>query len=146
MDKNRFFRWNVITNICMALSINTTAVLLAGGDTLSGWVKGCCCAFTINTVAAIIIPVGLIGKWFAEDICRQKPGTFMEMLLRNLIINAIYVTIVSFSMAIINGGIGDGLFIRWWSTYPILHVVGLITSIVIEKPVNRVVYGKHANE
>ena len=146
MDNEKFFRWNIITNICMALSINTAAVVLAGGDTLQGWVKGCCCAFTINTVAAIIIPVGIIGKWFAEDICKQRQGTFWEMLTRNFIINAIYVTIVSFSMAIINVGMGNNLINAWWSTYPILHVIGLITSIVIEKPVHYLVYRKHATK
>ncbi len=140
MDKERFFKWNIITNICMALSINTAATILTGGDTIQGWVRGCCCAFTINTVAAIIIPVGAIGKWFAEDICGQKPGTFLEMLARNFIINAIYVTIVSFLMAIIGVGIGELLIPAWWSTYPILHVVGLITGLVIEVPVARIVY------
>lgn len=135
MDKETFFRWNVITNVCMALSINTSATILSGGDSLANWVRGCCCAFTINTVAAIIIPVGVIGRWFAEDICKRKPGTFMEMLARNFIINAIYVTIVSFCMAIIGAGVGGNLIPIWWSTYPILHVIGLITSIVIEKPV-----------
>ena len=142
MEKEKFFRWNIITNVCMALSINTAATLLAGGDSLAGWVRGCCCAFTINTVAAIIIPVGIIGKWFAEDICKTKPGNFTEMLARNFIINAIYVTIVSFCMAIIGVGVGTGLLSAWWSTYPILHVVGLITSLVIEKPVAAFVYGR----
>lgn len=138
-EKTRFFRWNVITNICMALSINTTATLLAGGDILSGWVKGCCCAFTINTVAAVIIPVGAIGKWFAEDLLKTKPGRFSEMLARNFIINAIYVTIVSLSMALINVGAGDEFLGAWWSTYPILHVVGLITGLIIEKPLKALV-------
>ncbi len=141
-DKIKFFRWNVIINVCMALSINTTATILAGGDTLAGWVKGCCCAFTINTVAAIILPMGFIGTWFAEEICKQKKGTFLEMLARNFIVNAIYVTIVSFCMAIINVGVGNSLISAWFSTYPILHIVGLITSLVIEKPVTRIAYGK----
>ena len=140
MTKEQFFKWNIITNICMALSINTAATILAGGDALQSWVRGCCCAFTINTVAAIIIPVGTIGKWFAEKICKQKPGAFMEMLARNFIINAIYVTIVSFCMAIIGVGVGENLITAWWSTYPILHVVGLITSLVIEVPVAKIVY------
>ncbi len=141
MNKEKFFRWNIITNVCMALSINTAATILAGGDTLQGWVRGCCCAFTINTVAAIIIPVGLIGKWFAEDKCKQKSGSFGEMFCRNLIINAIYVTIVSFCMALIGVGIGENLIPAWWQAYPILHVVGLITSLIIEKPINYLVYG-----
>ena len=125
----------------MALSINTAATILAGGDTLQGWVRGCCCAFTINTVAAIIIPVGRIGRWFAEQICGQRPDSFGEMLGRNFMINAIYVTIVSFCMALIGVGIGKDLIPIWWSTYPILHVVGLITSLIIEKPINILVYG-----
>ncbi len=135
MNNEWFFRWNIITNVCMALSINTAATLLAGGDSLAGWVRGCCCAFTINTIAAIIIPVGRIGKWFAEDVCHTKPGTFPEMLARNLIINAIYVTIVSFSMALINVGVGPNLLKAWISTYFQLHLVGLVTSLIIEKPV-----------
>ncbi len=141
MEKEKFFKWNIITNICMALAINTAATILSGGDTLQGFVRGCCCAFTINTVAAILIPVWKTGRWFAEEICRQKPGSFGEMLCRNFIINAIYVTIVSFCMALIGVGIGDKLIPAWWSTYPILHVVGLFTSLIIEKPINYLVYG-----
>ena len=38
MNNEWFFRWNIITNVCMALSINTAATLLAGGDSLAGWV------------------------------------------------------------------------------------------------------------
>ena len=141
MEKEQFFKWNIITNVFMALSINTAATLLAGGDTLANWVRGCCCAFTINTVAAIIIPVGIIGKWFAEGICKRKPGSFGEMFFRNLIINAIYVTIVSFCMAVIGVGIGRSLIPAWWSTYPVLHLVGLFTSLLIEKPISFFVYG-----
>ena len=135
MTPMKFFRWNIVTNVLMALSINTAATILAGGNTIAGWVTGCCCAFTINTIAAVIIPVGKIGKWFAEDICRTKAGTFPEILARNFIINAIYVTIVSFCMALIHVGTAPNLISVWLSTYFQLHLVGLITGIVIEKPV-----------
>ena len=140
-DKVLFFRWNVIINALMALSINTAATILAHGDTLAGWVRGCCCAFTINTIAAIIIPVGVIGPWFSEKVCKQKKGTFLEMLARIFIVNAIYVTIVSFCNAIINVGVGSNLVAAWLSTYPILHLVGLITNLIIEIPVTKLVYG-----
>ncbi len=135
MDSMGFFRWNVVTNVLMALSINTAATILAGGDTLSGWVQGCCCAFTVNTIAAVIIPVGRIGAWFARKVCKTKETGFWEMLARNFIINAIYVTIVSFSMAVIHVGLGPATFGTWISTYFHLHLVGLVTSLVIEKPV-----------
>ncbi|OON85151.1 hypothetical protein BXO88_13885 [Oribacterium sp. C9] len=131
-EKMQFFRANVFVNVCMALSINTAATILSGGDTLSGFVRGCCCAFTINTVAAVILPMGSIGSGFSEGICRQKKGSFGEMLSRNFIVNAIYVTIVSFCMAMINAGIGKRLIAVWFSTYPALHLVGLVTSLVIE--------------
>ena len=145
MERDRFLKWNVLTNVLMALSINTTAVLLAGGDSFPGWVRGCCCAFTINTVAAAIIPVGVIGKWFAETVCKRTPGTFSEMLARNFIINAIYVTIISFCMALLGVGLCSELIPVWLSTYPILHLVGLATCLVIEKPVNALVYGRDRN-
>ena len=131
-EKMQFFRANVFVNVCMALSINTAATVLAGGDTLSGWVRGCCCAFTINTIAEVILPMGIIGPGFSEGVCRQKKGSFGELLARNFIVNAIYVTIVSFCMAMINAGVGKGIIALWFSTYPALHLVGLITSLVIE--------------
>lgn len=139
MSKEAFFRWNIVTNVLMALSINTAAALLAGGDTLSGWVQGCCCAFTVNTIAAVIIPVGRIGAWFSRKVCRTRETGFWEMLARNFIINAIYVTIVSFSMAVIHVGLGNETFGVWISTYFQLHLVGLITSLVIEKPVSALI-------
>lgn len=135
MTKEQFFKWNIITNIGMALSINTAATILAGGDSLAGWVTGCCCAFTINTIAAILIPVGKIGKWFAESICKSSPGKWVEFIARNFIINAIYVTIVSFCMALIHVGIGSALIGTWLATYFQLHIVGFITSLIIEKSV-----------
>ena len=142
MDRDKFLKWNVLTNVLMALAINSTAVYLAGWNGFAGWFMGFSCAFTINTIAAAVIPVGVIGKWFAETVCGRKPGTFTEMLARNLIINAIYVTIISFCMALIAVGPRPGLIGAWLSTYPILHAVGFITSVVIEKPVNAIVYGR----
>lgn len=139
MTKEHFFLWNVITNVCMALSINTAATLLGGGDTLSGWVSGCCCAFTINTIAAVILPVGRIGAWFAKDVCKVPFGSIGEFLARNFIINAIYVTIVSFCMALIHVGLTQELVSVWLSTYVQLHIVGFITSLIIEKPIAKVV-------
>lgn len=135
MTPMQFFKWNILTNVLMALSINTAATILAGGDTLAGWVTGCCQAFTINTIAAAVIPVGKIGKWFAQDICKTIPGTFAEVVARNFIVNAIYVTIVSFSIALIHLGPSPDLIRVWLSTYFQLHLVGLITGIVIERPV-----------
>lgn len=135
MTNTQFFRWNIITNVCMALSINTMATILAGGDTLAGWVMGCCCAFTINTIAAILLPIPQLGSWFSQKICHSESGKWQEFLSRNFIINAVYVTIVSFCMALIHVGWSENTISVWLSTYIQLHITGLITSLIIEKPV-----------
>ena len=51
------------------------------------------------------------------------------------VINAIFVTIISFTIALINLGPVPELIGIWWSTYPVLHLVGYLTSVLIEKPV-----------
>ena len=130
-----FFKWNIITNTCMALIINTAATIFAGGDTLQGWVKGCCCAFTINTIAAILIPVGPLSMKFARGLCKTKPGTLLDLLARNLIVNLIFVTIVSLGMAMINVGFVPDFFLIWISTYFKLLLVGIIGASIIEKPI-----------
>ena len=134
MGNESYLRWNVITNVLMALSINTTAVLLGGGSSLADWFLGCCGAFTLNTVASVVFPMGKIIKWFVTDVCKQTSG-FPEMLARNFIVNAIYVTFVSFCMAIIHVGLNGSTVGVWLQTYFQLHIVGLITGLIIEKPV-----------
>ncbi|MCR5526029.1 MAG: hypothetical protein K6F39_01430 [Lachnospiraceae bacterium] len=134
MSKESFFRWNAIVNLIMALSINTAATFLAGGDTLQGWVKGCACAFTINTIELAIIPVGAIGQWFSKDVCHSSDGSLLEFLSRNFIINAINVTVVSFCMAMVNVGINASTVPAWLGTYLQLHLVGLVTGLIIERP------------
>lgn len=137
MTNQQFFKWNIVTNVCMALSINTMATILAGGDTFAGWVVGCCCAFTINTVAAVLLPMARLGSWFSGKICKSSPGRWQEVLSRNFIINAVYVTIVSFGMALIHVGVCAQTIPVWLSTYVQLHITGLATALLIEKPVLR---------
>jgi hypothetical protein len=138
MTTKKYLRWIVLTNVLMALSINTTATYLSGGDTVAGWVKGCALAFTINTVWAAILPMDRIGRWFAESLLKFKTGSVGEFFARNFIVNAIYVTIISFTVALVNVGINGSLISVWFQTYPILHLVGLVTSLVIEKPVQKI--------
>ena len=140
-----FFKWNVITNTFMALIINTAATIFAGGDTVSGWVTGCCCAFTINTIAAILIPVGPLSVRFARGVCKTKPGTLSDLLARNLIVNLIFVTIVSFGMALIHVGFAPNLLSVWFSTYAQLLLVGIIGASLIERPIEKFCdrYGKY---
>lgn len=121
-----------INYLLLAFVINSAATILNGGfvDT-STYLVGMFMAFSINFVAGIIIPVPKIGMAVANGL-GLKEGTLLHKLIRVFVINAIFVTIISFCIALINLGPIPELFSIWWKTYPILHLVGFITSILME--------------
>ena len=124
----------LLQDLVLAFVINSSATILGGGFSGTGlFLVGMFQAFCINYIAGIIIPVEKIGRAVAGAI-GLKDGTFFHKLVRIFIINAIFVTIISFSIALINVGPDGSVFSVWWSTYPILHLVGLVTSLLIEKP------------
>ena len=127
---NNYLRNQVNNNIYMALLINTTATLLAGGASLPDWIRGCCTAFTINTVASVLLPVEEFSNWFSKKICKAKPGTFYELVMQAAATNLVYVTIISFCMAVLNAGINKATLPTWWATYPILLITGIVGSIL----------------
>lgn len=129
-DCKNYLRNQVINNIYMALLINTTATLLAGGASLPEWIQGCCTAFTINTIALVLLPVEKFSNWFGEKICKAKPGTFYELVMQAAATNLVYVTIISFCMAVLNTGINKTTLPTWWATYPILLITGIVGSIL----------------
>lgn len=124
----------LIQDLVLAFVINSTATILSGGfqDTWL-YLVGMFEAFSINYIAGLIIPVDRIGRVVASGI-GLKDGSFAHKLVRIFIINAIFVTIISFCIALINCGPDEAILSIWWKTYPILHLTGLITSVLIEKP------------
>ena len=133
MDCKRYLRGQVAANVYMALLINTTATLLAGGVSLPEWVRGCCTAFTINTVASVILPVEDFSRWFREQVCKNEAKAIWKLLAQAVATNLVYVTIISACMAVLNTGVNETTIPTWWSTYPILLLVGIIGSILWEK-------------
>ena len=127
----------LLQDLALAFVINSTATILAGGfgDAGSYW-SGMGMAFCINYIAGLVIPVEKLGRGAAEKL-KLREGTGPHRLIRVFVINAIFVTIISFSIAMIQGGVGPDLFSAWLSTYPALHIVGLITSLLIEGPCAR---------
>lgn len=124
----------LLQDLVLAFVINSAATILNGGFTDTGvYLVGMFMAFSINYVAGIIIPVAKIGTAVASGI-GLKDGKFLHKLVRIFIINAIFVTIISFTIALINVGPKPEVFGIWWSTYPILHLVGYVTSVLIEAP------------
>lgn len=124
----------LIQDLVLAFVINSAATILGGGFTQTGvYLCGMFMAFSINYVAGLIIPVERIGRTVAGGI-GLKDGTLPHKLVRIFVINAIFVTIISFTIALINLGPVPELVGVWWKTYPILHLVGYLTSVFIEKP------------
>ena len=129
----------LIQDIILAFVINSAATILNGGFTTTGvYLVGMFMAFSINYIAGVIIPVEKIGRAVAGGI-GLKEGKFPFKFVKVFIINAIFVTIISFTIALINVGAKPEVFGIWWSTYWILHLVGFITSLLIETPVMNLV-------
>ena len=121
----------------MALLINTAATLLAGGASLPEWIRGCCTAFTINTVASVLLPVEEFSNWFGEKICKAKSGTFYDFVMQAAATNLVYVTIISFCMAVLNTGINKTTLPTWWTTYPLLLLTGIVGSVLWAELIRR---------
>lgn len=129
-ERKKYLRDQVRGNIYMALLINTAATLLAGGASLPEWIRGCCTAFTINTVASVLLPVEEFSNWFGEKICKAKSGTFYDLVMQAAATNLVYVTIISFCMAVLNTGINKTTLPTWWTTYPLLLLTGIVGSVL----------------
>ena len=129
-ERKKYLRDQVRGNIYMALLINTAATLLAGGASLPEWIRGCCTAFTINTVASVLLPVEEFSNWFGEKICKAKSGTFYDFVMQAAATNLVYVTIISFCMAVLNTGINKTTLPTWWTTYPLLLLTGIVGSVL----------------
>lgn len=134
MTKKQIQMMILIQNLVLAFVINSAATILNGGIRDTGsYLLGMFMAFSINYIAGWVIPVEKIGRSVADGI-GLKGGKMLHKLVRIFVINAIFVTIISFSIALINLGTIPNLVSIWWRTYPILHLVGYVTSVLIEKP------------
>lgn len=134
MSKKQVEMMVLLQDLVLAFVINTSATILNGGFvSTSLYLIGMFEAFSINYIAGLIIPVAKIGT-AAANLLHLKDGKFPHKLVRVFVINAIFVTIISFTIALINCGPVPNILEIWLKTYPILHLVGLITSLLIENP------------
>ena len=131
MTKKQEVLYVLIQDLVLAFVINSAATILNGGFT-DTWVYlvGMFEAFSINYAAGLMFPVPQTGRAAADRLA--KPGTLLHKLIRVFVTNAIFVTIISFCIALINLGPRPDIFRIWFSTYPILHIVGFVTSLLSE--------------
>ncbi len=134
MTKKQVQMMILLQDLVLAFVINSTATILNGGFVSTDlYLVGMFEAFSINYIAGLFIPVEKIGRAVAGGI-GLKDGSYAHKLVRIFIINAIFVTIISFTIALINCGPVPDIFSIWFKTYPILHLVGFVTSVLIENP------------
>ena len=127
----------LLQDLVLAFVINTAATVLSGGMTDTGaYFAGIFQAFSTNYIAGLILPVETIGRAAAKGLGLRE-GTAGHRFVRVLVINAIFVTIISFVMALLHCGLSPELFPVWLSTYPALHLTGLLASLAVEKPCQR---------
>ena len=120
----------LLQDLVLAFVINSAATILNGGFTETGvYLVGMFMAFCINYTAGLIIPVEKIGGGIATDLGLKGVA---HKLVRIFVINAIFVTIISFTIALINCGPVPNILSIWIATYPALHLVGFVTSVLIE--------------
>ncbi len=123
----------LLQDLVLAFVINTAATILNGGFAGVGlYLIGMFQAFCINYVAGLILPTAKIGGAVAGGL-GLKAGTLPHQLVRIFVINAIFVTIISFTIALINCGLESRVWYVWLDTYPALHIVGYLTSLLTEK-------------
>jgi len=132
MTRKQEIVFEVIQDLMLAFVINSAATILNGGFT-DTWVYlvGMFEAFSINYVAGAAFPIPKTGRK-AADALHLKEGSFTHKFVRVFVTNALFVTIISFTIALINVGPVPEIFSIWIKTYPILHIVGFVTSLLIE--------------
>lgn len=130
-------KWNVATilgDLVLALVINTSAMLLGGVEiTFQSWYPGVASAFFTNVLLQLVLPVpGLaaaVTGWAGERRWRPILQIFVE--------NFVFVTCISFTMALIQTPTGGDIVAAWLATYIQLVFIGYVTSLVIFAIQNR---------
>ena len=122
--------WNrivILQDIVLAIVINTSAMLLTGAEiTFPSWYPGTCSAFATNVLIQLIIPVPAIGRVLSKPL-EGKAGRFIWSIF---VENLIYVTCISFTMAVIQAGTRPVVDV-WLQTYVYLVLIGYVTSLVL---------------
>lgn len=124
----------LLEDVCLAFVINSAATSLNGGfSDFGNFLAGMFQAFCINYIAGLMLPVAQAGMAAANGL-HLKEGTLPHKLVRVFVINAIFVTIISFTMVLIDLGPVPEIFPIWWNSYPILHIVGFCSSFLLDTP------------
>ena len=130
-------KWNIATILCdlvLALVINTSAMLIGGAEiAFQSWYPGVASAFFTNVLLQLVLPVpgfaAAVTGWAGERRWRPVLQVFVE--------NFIFVTCISFTMALIQTPTGGDVIATGFATYIPLVFIGYMTSLVLLAIQNR---------
>ena len=130
-------KWNIATILCdlvLALVINTSAMLIGGAEiTFQSWYPGVASAFFTNVLLQLVLPVpgfaGAVTGWAGDAPLAPRPPSLCR--------DFIFVTCISFTMALIQTPTGGNVVAAWLATYIPLVLIGYVTSLVLFAIQNR---------
>lgn len=130
-------KWNIATILCdlvLALVINTSAMLIGGAEiTFQSWYPGVASAFFTNVLLQLVLPV----PGFASAVTGWAGERRWRLVLQVFVENFIFVTCISFTMALIQTPTGGDVVAAWLATYIPLVLIGYVTSLVLFAIQNR---------
>ena len=124
----------ILSDLVLAIVINTSAMLLGGAEiTFQAWYPGTASAFFTNVLLQLVLPVPAAGQAASKFLEGNKARPILSVFVENFI----YVTCISFTMAVVQTPAGGDIIASWLSTYVWLVLIGYITSLVLFAIQNR---------
>lgn len=117
----------ILCDLVLAVVINTSAMLLSGAPiSFVTWYPGTASAFFTNILLQLVLPVPAAGRAASSFLEGKGARPIVQVFVENLI----FVTCISFTMAILQAG-DNSIVAVWLATYVPLVLIGYVTSLVL---------------
>lgn len=124
----------VLCDLVLAVVINTSAMVLSSAPiSFQTWYPGTASAFFTNALLQLVLPVPAAG----QVATRPLEGLRIRPVFSVFVENFIFVTCISFTMAVIQTPAGGSVIAAWLSTYGCLVLIGYVTSLILFAIQNR---------
>ena len=124
----------ILCDLVLAVVINTSAMVLSSAPiSFQAWYPGTASAFFTNVLLQLVLPVPAAG----QVATRPLEGLRIRPVFSVFIENFIFVTCISFTMAVVQTPAGGDVIASWLSTYVWLVLIGYVTSLVLFAIQNR---------
>ncbi len=124
-------KWKIEVLLCdlvLAVVINTSAMLLGGAAfSFQSWYPGVASAFFTNVLLQLVLPV----PGFAQSVTAWAHDASWRFIVQVFAENFVFVTCISFTMAVLQTPAGSSIVSAWLATYVQLLLVGYVTSLVL---------------